>query len=59
MPDIRKSTSTPENVAGLPVITFVRAYAMIVARMKEMPPMVGVPFFPACPRGPSSRMNWP
>ncbi len=43
MPAIRNSTSTPEKVGSLLVITLVSAYAMIVARMKAMPPMVGVP----------------
>ncbi|GAA3067455.1 hypothetical protein GCM10020000_59760 [Streptomyces olivoverticillatus] len=59
MPAVRKSTSRPEVVGEWLVITLVTAYAISVARMKAMPPMVGVPFFPAWPRGPSSRMNWP
>ncbi len=56
---VRNSTSSPEAVGVSPVIAFVPKYAIRVARMKAMPPMVGVPFLLWCAFGPSSRMYWP
>ena len=66
-PNARNSTSIPACNCGIPstsgslglYMTQTMPSVARVPRIKQRPPMVGVPFFLLCHVGPSSRMVWP